>query len=409
MPLAWSPRYTVGSKVGLRAETTVYSISLEIDDPHSLYRVRDKLERVLDRGGTTPIWQCRILSGMAEVGRRCLSLDGGATLTVSIVDEGLVVSLLVGGISKATAGRWRGARYFELDDSAGGLTFNVSIECPVFARATGDAGERLGREIVGILEEVSEEQVRRLTVQKEAAEAAAEAQGDFLRRMSHELRTPLTTVIGSAEMLLESDTEEPREILRWIRDESRHMLRIVDDVLDMGEIQSNVARLRSVSIDIRALVDAVVAEIDTFSHGVHDVHDADEPANRVLVDYADAPARMMTDERKLRVILTHLLANASKFAEQGSIAVTVASRTREDRPGVSFVVSDTGVGVDGAYLGRMFDAFSQMDETVTRKFEGLGLGLAISQGYATLMGGVIEVESTPGKSTTMSLWLPLEN
>lgn len=375
----------------------MHSVSLEIDNVDALYRAKDKLERVLELGGSDPMRQCRVVSGISELGRGCLSDAFATKLEISIAGGTVDIRLRVDSNEPVLAARRRrGARYFELEETGSGLTFSASVTCPRFH---GTAGERMRRQAADILEEITEAETRRLLLQKEAAEAVADIQGDFLRRMSHELRTPLTTVIGYAEMLAESSfPEEQRDTLDLIRRESKHVLRVIDDILEFRDLKQDRATPENVTVRVQEFVESIVNDVG---------RPIREKGNRISVDCSTAPPEIVTDERKLGVILSHLLENASKFTENGSVTLTVSARTLEDRPGVLFEVHDTGVGIDRSYLGRLFDAFSQMDESSTRRFEGLGLGLAISQGYAALLGGTIAVDSEQG-STTMSLWLPLQ-
>jgi PAS domain S-box-containing protein len=225
-----------------------------------------------------------------------------------------------------------------------------------------------------------------------AAEAASEAKSVFLASMSHEMRTPLNGVIGFATVLQTMDGIPPkaRRFIDHITTSGQAMLAMVNNVLDVSKIETGHVALSPEPIDPRALVEDIVGLLR-------------EPAAAkglaMRISFAgELPARVMADGQRLRQVLSNLLCNAVKFTDAGSITVEAAYHPEESR--LRLAVVDTGVGVPEALRDRLFERFSQADGTLTRRHGGAGLGLAISKGLVTMMGGEIGMESTVGAGST---------
>jgi signal transduction histidine kinase/DNA-binding response OmpR family regulator len=242
--------------------------------------------------------------------------------------------------------------------------------------------------------------VWRIQKEKTAVIEATQAKSQFLANMSHELRTPLNAIIGYSEMLQEEaeDTGRPEFLpdLARIRTAGRHLLDLINSVLDLSKIEAGRMDLYLETFSIRDLV----AEAESVTKPL-----ADKNNNRVIVDCPPDVGDMHSDHTKVRQSLLNLLSNAAKFTEKGEI--TVRARREPGTPDtIVFTVADTGVGMDGDQVNRIFEPFTQADSSTTRRFGGTGLGLAITRRFCELMGGSIEAESTKGSGSTFTMRLP---
>ena len=236
---------------------------------------------------------------------------------------------------------------------------------------------------------------------REAAEAANRAKSTFLANMSHELRTPLSAVIGYSEMM-EEEVEDLGEVglskdLRKIKSNAKHLLSLINDVLDLSKIEANRMDTFAEDVDVPELLKDVATTVGSL---------VQQKNNTLVVEAGDNVGAMHTDVVKLRQCLFNLLSNASKFTEGGRITLAVARSGEGPEAQVEFRVSDTGIGMTAEQISRLFQRFSQADETTTRKFGGTGLGLAITRAFSRLLCGDIAVASVQGQGTTFTLRLP---
>src|SRR5262249_4471788 len=235
---------------------------------------------------------------------------------------------------------------------------------------------------------------------REAAEIANRAKSQFLANMSHELRTPLNAIILYTELLRDEATDRGLEDflpdLKKIYGAAKHLLALINDVLDLSKIESGKMELMLEVFDVPAMIRDVVTTIEPL---------AQKNANRLEVHFPDDIGPMRADLTKVRQSLFNLLSNACKFTEGGTIRLEVP---REQRNGnwVNFRVADTGIGMTPDHLEKLFKPFSQVDPSATRRFGGTGLGLAITRHFCEAMGGDIEVESKPGVGSTFTIRLP---
>jgi signal transduction histidine kinase/CheY-like chemotaxis protein len=255
--------------------------------------------------------------------------------------------------------------------------------------------------------ELEGEIVRRSEMQEEllnakhAAEDANRAKSAFLANMSHELRTPLNAIIGYSEML-EEETQEFGKIanvkdLQKIQGAGKHLLALINDVLDLSKIEAGRMGLHLETFDISQMIDEMVATL----------HPAiSKNSNTIQVRLANELGGMRADITKVRQILFNLLSNASKFTDHGAISVDVDKSKEGDQDWIRFRVADTGIGISAKQKKNLFQEFTQADVSIARKYGGTGLGLAISYRYARLMKGRISVESEPGKGSVFTVHLP---
>ena len=235
--------------------------------------------------------------------------------------------------------------------------------------------------------------------QRAASEAlrATRAKTTFLANMSHELRTPLNAIIGYAEMICE-DPQDAEADAEKILTAARHLLSMVDDVLDLSSVESGRVEIAPVEVDIASLVEEVRAVVEPLAR---------TNANTFTMHIADDVSLLETDAARLRQILYNLLSNACKFTREGSVHLNIALSHGTDRQWVLFEVSDTGIGIDADYLPHLFEPFGQEDNTPTRRHQGPGLGLALTQRLCRLLGGDVRAESVKGLGSQFTARLPL--
>jgi signal transduction histidine kinase len=242
-----------------------------------------------------------------------------------------------------------------------------------------------------------------LTIATEEAETASRAKTEFLARMSHELRTPLNAVIGYSEMLLE-DAESGHGIsnehaadMRRIHSAGRHLLAMVNDVLDLSKIEAGRMDLLAQPIDLAPFIDDVAATSRRF---------VAMRGNELRVERAADLGMMTGDATKLRQVTLNLLSNAAKFTENGCVTLAAAREPAAGGDWIAITVSDTGIGIDRDTLGRLFTNFTQADASIAARFGGTGLGLALSRKLCRLMGGDITAESELGRGSRFTLRVP---
>jgi PAS domain S-box-containing protein len=230
------------------------------------------------------------------------------------------------------------------------------------------------------------------------AEAANQAKSDFLAIMSHELRTPLTAVVGYTELLADEVVgpvnETQRDHLARVRASSEHLLMLIEDILSYARIEAGRELVRIEDFGLAALLEQAGVIIRPL---------AEKKALEFTLSGASLRAVMRSDPQKVRQIIINLLANAVKFTVKGS--VRLGARVYDDR--VAFEVADSGPGIAREHLDRVFDAFWQVDQRMTRKAGGTGLGLSVARQLARLLGGDVSVRSTIGEGSVFTVDLPL--
>ena len=245
--------------------------------------------------------------------------------------------------------------------------------------------------------------VDQLRVTQGQAEAATRAKSDFLASMSHELRTPLNAIILYSELLQEEADDQGRQEsvadLQKIRSAGKHLLDLINGILDLSKIEAGKMTLSLERFDVRTMIDDL---LDTVGPLV------EQRGNVLTVNCVADSGSIVADFMKTRQILLNLLSNAGKFTRDGAISLDVQRTSLDGRPAIRFTVSDTGVGMTAEQSARIFDAFTQADVTTTRKYGGTGLGLAIVSRFCQLMGGTVGVQSRPGEGSSFVVHLPVE-
>jgi len=246
---------------------------------------------------------------------------------------------------------------------------------------------------------------REVAAARESAEEANRVKSDFIANMSHELRTPLSAIIGYSEMLQEEmeDGTDPAALapdMQKIENNARHLLGLINDVLDLSKIESGKMEIFVEAFEVEPMVRDVASTVASL---------VKKKGNVLVLDLAPDLGVMRSDLTKLKQILLNLLSNAAKFTEGGKITLA-ATRAggAKDFGRLAFTVRDTGLGMTDDQLGKLFQRYSQADASTTSKFGGTGLGLSISRAFAAMLGGDIGVTSVSGQGSAFTIDLPAE-
>lgn len=273
-----------------------------------------------------------------------------------------------------------------------------------FAQELAARNAQVEAQTVTLQAEIVERQLaeQALIAARDAAQEADRAKSAFLATMSHELRTPLTAILGfsqlASQMARDGDYSRLAEDLRYVQAAGKHLLALINDVLDLSRIEAGKLALTCSTFAVAGLV----GEIEQLVKPL-----AERSNNSFTVNCPPDLGSMFSDETRVRQALLNLLSNAMKFTEGGHVRLSVERFENHDHPMLAFAIADTGIGIAAEQQARLFQPFSQIDDSTTRKYGGTGLGLALSKRIAHALGGMITVVSQHGVGSTFTLVLPV--
>ena len=380
-------------------------------EPFSRWNARhvELFETIVDNG--EPIGGIYLRASLADVRAEIVQQAG---IAAAVLAASLAVAMLL-------AGRLQSNVLRPILDLASVMRhIQTTGDCSV--RAVGTGADEIGVLTVGfnrmldqieaanqslraahdLLELRVEQRTQELREAKEAAEAANVAKSQFLANMSHEIRTPMTAILGYADLLADADgsPDERREQIEIIRRNGKHLLGLINDILDLSKIEAGRMTVQRTDCPPHAVANEVISLMRA---------QADAKRLQLVVEYrAPIPATIQSDPARLRQILMNLVGNAVKFTEQGEVRLVVRmlDPLEAPEPRIAFEVVDTGIGMTEEQLAVAFQPFCQADNSMTRRYGGSGLGLAISWRFARLLGGEITVESAPDRGSRFQLAIP---
>jgi PAS domain S-box-containing protein len=419
---------TALASVGHAAMTRADALGAAIADreqAQDAVRLSEERLRVAVHGSNAGIWDWNLVSGhlfLSDKFRDLLGyepqdLDGNVESLMTLIHpddvlghqaaikrhlkEGTVYQQELRIRAKSGEYRWYSARGEAVRDGSGYPTRFAGVLSDITDRK--DAQQQLAaharqveqsRDTILVQTEQLKQQAAELAEARDRALAGTRAKSAFLASMSHEIRTPMNGVLGMTSLLLETQlTAEQREQVETVRVSADSLLTIINDILDYSKIEAGKLALESTTFDLRTVIED---SLDI----VADAARRKGLALGCLID-PSISAQLVGDAGRLRQVLLNLLSNAVKFTEHGEVRVTVEPLERgPEGDCVRFAVTDTGVGISEETRSRLFEPFTQADESTARRYGGTGLGLTISKQLSELLGGTIGVDSAPGRGST---------
>jgi len=371
-------------KAVLDSATTISIISVDMD---GIIRVFNRgAQNLLGYGEGDVVGKAGLELFHVRAELEAIARESGLTPGKTVNGSQILISCVLKGNVKR-----REVTYLRKD----GDPVPVSLTCTPLMDAQG--------EVTGLLCVASDitqrkEWERRILEAKESAEAANRTKSTFLANMSHELRTPLNAIIGYSEMLQEEAADRGLDDiipdLRKINAAGKHLLSVINDVLDLSKIEAGKVELFAETFDFSDLVKDVVATVQPLIK---------QKKNALKVEIDKSVGAVYGDMTRIRQIMFNLLSNASKFTEGGTISMSASRRAEEGKDTIVMIVSDTGIGMTAEQTKVVFEAFTQADSSTTKKFGGTGLGLPITKKLCEMMGGSIDIHSEPNKGSTFTV------
>ncbi|MCR6651899.1 MAG: CHASE domain-containing protein [Cellvibrionaceae bacterium] len=393
---------------------------------HHARRTQRQLEREFDRNQRSLAEQTRLVEATEKEAHTFFELAPAAFLVVSqrrlIVRanrsahelfhfaRGTLVgtrveSLLPEGLQANHTRLWE--RYFKLPPARSGLRLSAKKQDgTVFPAAISLVPVELREEthVVAVVLDLSQQKQAEQTLEdaREKAESASRAKSEFVANMSHEIRTPLNAVLGAAQLLERTPhSDDQTRYIRMIRSSGEALLGVINDILDFSKIEAGRMELTPMNFDLDEVLarTAVMMSVNAGERNIELVIHIEPGVNRHLVG----------DPLRLQQVLLNLISNAIKFTQEGEVVLTVEedSSDQGDNQSIRFAVRDTGIGMTLQQQTRIFNAFTQADASITRRFGGTGLGLVISNRLVSLMGSRLRVLSDPGLGSEFSFVLNL--
>ena len=396
----------------------------------SVHDARNKILALANALGYDPIGATRLATAVSEAARELRRSSGEPRIVVALAMERTPPALVLDFEARSgTPGLARLAGFFDrlgpMPSRGGfqGVRAALQLPNPAFEATEALVAEQRARiqtlsreelmaevqhknrelerhsaELEGTVAQRTEELNRAMV----AAEDANRAKSSFLANMSHELRTPMNAIIGYSEMLMEDaedeGNQEVADDLKKIQGAGKHLLSLINDVLDLSKIEAGKMDVYLETFAIPALVEDVVATIDAL---------VKKNGNHLKVELDESLGEMRADVTKVRQALFNLLSNAAKFTHEGEIGLSVTGEREGSVDWVRMSVSDSGIGISSGQIAAVFEEFSQADDSTTRNYGGTGLGLPISRRFCRMMGGDITVESAAGEGSTFTIRLPV--